>query len=642
MFPLLALIALSQAGAALSPAAPAAPAATATTSARHAAPSAIPNDNRRPAGTLDKGVLTVRLEARTGMWYPEGPNGRGLEVAAWAEGPGAPQVPGPLIRVPVGTEVRATLRNTLQRPLTVYGFGAVRGPADSVVVAPGAERDVRFTATTPGTYYYSARSAPGPFGFRLAEDSQLNGAIVVDDAGARGRYDDRVFLISWWFTLDSTSKTGLGRATMAINGLSWPHTERIDLVQGDSVRWRVVNLTETDHPMHLHGFYFRMESKGDGILDTAYTGEQQRLAVTEIINPFQTITFAWAPTRPGNWIYHCHFSGHLSSLVSLDNDRGMMDMGALSHHASDRPHQMYGLVLGIRVAPRGPVLADRRVPRALRLEVREKPHVYGDHAGFAFVLDGTPEASNPDALPAPGSMLLLRRGERVAVTVVNHSQEPASVHWHGIELESYPDGVPGWSGGGSQILPSIAPGDSLTVRFTPPRSGTFMYHSHFNEEQQINSGLYAPIVVLDSGQTFDPETDRVLMFTSAGTVTNVITGPFPRTLLNGQAEPPPMDLRAGTTYRFRLIDMTGDQNTIVSLLSGDKPVEWRAVAKDGAALPAHQATMRPATVYFDPGEIYDFEYTPKAAGNLALRFGLPPGPPGVPIPPPVDVAVRVK
>ena len=56
------------------------------------------------------------------------------------------QNPGPLLRVTEGTEVRASLRNTLPKPLTVYGFGATRGATDSVIIAPGASRDVHFTA----------------------------------------------------------------------------------------------------------------------------------------------------------------------------------------------------------------------------------------------------------------------------------------------------------------------------------------------------------------------------------------------------------------------------------------------------------------------------------------------------------------
>ena len=49
----------------------------ATASARPpAADRILPNDNRRSSGTLEHGVLTVALEARTGVWRPEGDSGR--------------------------------------------------------------------------------------------------------------------------------------------------------------------------------------------------------------------------------------------------------------------------------------------------------------------------------------------------------------------------------------------------------------------------------------------------------------------------------------------------------------------------------------------------------------------------------------
>lgn len=606
------------------------------------ADSISPNDNRHAAGTLRNGVLTVALEARTGSWHPDGSNGRALDVAAFAEEGKSLSTPGPLIRVPLGTEVNATVRNRLDKPLILYGFGTARGLADSVIIPVNGAAPLRFKATMPGTFYYVAKRGVDAFGGRPVEDTQLNGAIVVDQPNARTAAADRVMAISWGCAFTPASKSGLSRCTMAINGLSWPHTERLDYAQGDSVHWRVINFTELDHPMHLHGFYFRVESKGTGVLDSLYSADQRRMAVTEVVGPFTTTSFSWYADRPGNWIYHCHYATHLSTLVELDTENGSLDSTMLEHHMSDRPHQMFGLVMGISVAPKGSNTASSATARAIRIVQRQKPNVYGNQPGMSFVVDGTPESADPGALAIPGPTLVLERGKRVAVTIVNQSNDHAAVHWHGIELESYPDGVPGWSGSGTNILPAIAPHDSLTVRWTPPRTGSFMYHSHFNENMQMGSGLYGPIIVVEPGERFDPETDKVLFFGTAGTGENVVFGPFPDFVLNGARQPEPMNLKAGTHYRFRLFNLAGDSPLVFSLNAGDTPITWRAVAKDGYPLPASQATSRPAALMFDPGEIYDFEYTPAAPGELTLKFGPPPAPPGAPpIPPTITVPVHV-
>ncbi len=62
------------------------------------------SDNRRPAGALRNGVLTIHLDTRLGMWYPDGDSSAGALVPAFAEAGREPQIPGPLIRVPAGTE----------------------------------------------------------------------------------------------------------------------------------------------------------------------------------------------------------------------------------------------------------------------------------------------------------------------------------------------------------------------------------------------------------------------------------------------------------------------------------------------------------------------------------------------------------
>jgi hypothetical protein len=113
-----------------------------------------------------------------------------------------------------------------------------------------------------------------------------------------------------------------------------------------------------------------------------------------------------------------------------------------------------------------------------------------------------------------------------------------------------------------------------------------------------------------------------------------------------------MHLKAGRRYRFRLFNLAGDMPLMVSLRAGDGPITWRAVAKDGYPLPPSQSILRAAVLVFDPGEIYDFEYTPAAPLDLTLSFGpvppppAPPPPPDSPPPPPppptVTVPVQVR
>ena len=284
---------------------------------------------------------------------------------------------------------------------------------------------------------------------------------------------------------------------------------------------------------------------------------------------------------------------------------------------------MSGLVLGMTVKPRGEVVQAGTVARSLRLIVRSKAKVYGPNLGFSFVLGGSSDESNRDAMPVPGPVLELTRGERVAINIVNTSHDQAAIHWHGIELESFPDGVPGWSGAGRNVLPMIAPGDSLTVHFTPPRAGTFMYHSHSNEMQQISSGLYGALIVKEPGVERDPSRDRLLLISDGGPVINFFDIPnYPPALLNGELTPTPIELAAGVPTKFRLINIRTENTMDVLMLDGGAPAQWRIVAKDGMDVPPHQSGPRTAMLRIAPGEIYDLEVTPAAGSSLALKYDM--------------------
>jgi hypothetical protein len=85
-------------------------------------PEVMVNDNRRPAGVRDAGTLVLRLRAGVGLWHPEGAAGPTLEIEAFGEEAGPLQAPAPLIRVPEGTEIVASISNDLQLTLRVHGL----------------------------------------------------------------------------------------------------------------------------------------------------------------------------------------------------------------------------------------------------------------------------------------------------------------------------------------------------------------------------------------------------------------------------------------------------------------------------------------------------------------------------------------
>jgi manganese oxidase len=81
----------------------------------------LANQNRTPAGKLENGVLTVHLEIVNGTWHAEAEDGPPLYVQAFAEAGQPASIPGPLLRIPVGTTVKVTIANTLKKPATVFG-----------------------------------------------------------------------------------------------------------------------------------------------------------------------------------------------------------------------------------------------------------------------------------------------------------------------------------------------------------------------------------------------------------------------------------------------------------------------------------------------------------------------------------------
>lgn len=204
------------------------------------------------------------------------------------------------------------------------------------------------------------------------------------------------------------------------------------------------------------------------------------------------------------------------------------------------------------------------------------------------------------------------------------------MHWHGIELESFFDGVAGFGGGGGRVTPVVAARDSFEARFTPPRAGTFIYHSHVDEPRQHRAGMLGALIVHDPAAADRPEELLFVLKAARGGDAS------PQTMeINGVADPDTVVLRARERYRLRLIGLeTGNPNATFTLTAradslhvSPQPdtmlVDWLPVAKDGAELPEAERLPRAARQIVSTGETYDFELVPATRGDLRLEVRLP-------------------
>ena len=132
--------------------------------------------------------------------------------------------------------------------------------------------------------------------------------IVVDDSTATRTPRDRIFVIGLWTKKPRNgviARDDLLRFVM--NGRAWPNTERLTYTAGDSVHFRIVNTSSAPHPMHLHGFYFNVDARGNGRVDEVVNRSRSpRLVVTDRVSPGGTPALTWIPERAGNWLFHCH------------------------------------------------------------------------------------------------------------------------------------------------------------------------------------------------------------------------------------------------------------------------------------------------------------------------------------------------
>lgn len=84
----------------------------------------------------------------------------------------------------------------------------------------------------------------------------------------------------------------------------------------------------------------------------------------------------------------------------------------------------------------------------------------------------------------PGPLIRWPEGKPIAIDVVNKSDDPELVHWHGQWIPSLEDGAM------EEGSPMIAPGSQLRYQFTPQPAGFRWYHTHTYAGHDLKKSSY--------------------------------------------------------------------------------------------------------------------------------------------------------
>jgi FtsP/CotA-like multicopper oxidase with cupredoxin domain len=232
------------------------------------------------------------------------------------------QSPGPTIEAVEGERVRIYVTNRLPEHTTIHWHGILLpsgmdgvGGLTQPQIPPGKTYVYEFDLKKSGTFMYHPHAdemvqmAMGMMGF----------FVVHPRDPAQHRVDrDFVFLINA-YDIDPGAMTPKIATMTEFNLWSWnsrvfPGIDHLVARTGDRVRIRMGNLTMTNHPIHLHGYDFRVTGTDGGWVPPS---AQWPEVTTDIpVGAMRCIEFT--ANEPGDWAFHCHKSHHTMNAMGHD------------------------------------------------------------------------------------------------------------------------------------------------------------------------------------------------------------------------------------------------------------------------------------------------------------------------------------
>jgi FtsP/CotA-like multicopper oxidase with cupredoxin domain len=220
----------------------------------------------------------------------------------------------------------------------------------------------------------------------------------------------------------------------------------------------------------------------------------------------------------------------------------------------------------------------------------------------------------------PGPVIEAKQGVPLEIAFTNSLSEPTLIHWHGLQIPAAMDGT-------QATQQPVQPGETFIYRFTPPDAGTFWYHPHANETEQLEKGLYGALIVRGSNELIvDREQILVLDDVNADKQGRLAKfGGFRERhdgregdirLINGKAEPQ-LTIAAGQVERWRIINASSARYVRLSLGG----MRFRIIGTDGGLI---ETPVEATEVLLPPADRIELLVGPFTEGEVlsidSLRY----------------------
>ena len=256
----------------------------------------------------------------------------GMQVKCWGYNGASP---GPTIECVEGDQVRILVTNELPEHTTVHWHGILLpngmdgvGGLNQPHIRPGETWAYEFTLRQHGTFMYHPHAdemvqmAVGMMGLFIVHPKQPEEPPVERDFAIQ--------LHEWAIhpgTYRPDPSIMLDFNLFTFNGKVFPAIAPLVVRTGQRVRVRLGNLSMNQHPIHLHGYSFKVTATDGGAI--APSAQWQQTTVPVPVGSTRDIQ--WQSDVPGDWAFHCHKSHHTMNAMG----HGIPNLIGVNQDAAD-------------------------------------------------------------------------------------------------------------------------------------------------------------------------------------------------------------------------------------------------------------------------------------------------------------------